>query len=509
MKKTSVVLLFLLLMVSGTGVGAQTGGGADKPGAQQTGTGTGGQTGAQSRGDAGAAQSLNAADLTRPRSAAGTLASVPEATLPQSETPEILQVHVGKSLVLKSAIPLKRVSVTDPQIASAVIINPNQVLIHGHTPGAVTLILWDEREQMRTYDLEVGLDIGAVRDGLRQIFPSENIGVVQAGASIVLSGTVSSKAVADLAAQLAQTQTKSVVNLLGIGEVSGEVLLQVRFAEVDRVALQQLGINIFSTGAANTPGVVSTQQFGAISGGQGNRVTGVIPGQNAGTSSTLTLSDLLNIFIFRPDLNLGATIKALEEKTLLQILAEPNLLALNGREASFLAGGEFPFPVVQPGAGFNAVTIIFKEFGVRLKFVPNILRDGTIRLHVAPEVSALDFTNALTISGFTIPALSTRRSETEIELKDGQSFAIAGLIDNRLTEIASKVPVLGDVPIIGQLFRSRSQNRTNNELLVMVTPKIVRPLPPGQVPPLPKFPDSFLDLRKFDGKTGMTPPAKN
>jgi pilus assembly protein CpaC len=430
--------------------------------------------------------------------------------LPQSETPETLQIHVGKSLVLKSRVPLKRVSVTDPQIASAIIINPNQVLIHGHLPGAVTLILWDEREQMSTYDLAVGLDIGAVRDAIKQVFPNEGIAVAQAGASIVLSGTVSSKAVADLAVQLAQTETKSVVNLLGVPEATGEVLLQVRFAEVDRSTLQQLGINIFSTGAANTVGTVGTQQFGTISGGQGNRITGVIPGQSFGTASTFTLSDLLNIFIFRPDLNLGSTIKALEQRNVLQILAEPNLLALNGREASFLAGGEFPFPVVQPGAGFNAVTILFKEFGVRLKFVPTIGRDGTIRLHVAPEVSSLDFTNSLTIQGFTIPALSTRRSETEIELKDGQSFAIAGLIDNRLTEIASKIPILGDVPIIGHLFRTRSENKTNSELLVMVTPKIVKPLPPGQVPPLPAFPKSFYKLgEKFDGKTGVTPPPKN
>jgi len=218
---------------------------------------------------------------------------------------------------------------------------------------------------------------------------------------------------------------------------------------------------------------------------------------------------LLNIFVFRPDLNLGITIKALEQRNVLQILAEPSLLALNGREASFLAGGEFPYPVVQTGTGLNAVTIIFKEFGVRLKFTPTIARDGTIRLHVAPEVSALDFSNALTISGFTIPALSTRRSETEIELKDGQSFAIAGLLDNTLTEVASKIPVLGDLPILGHLFKSRSQNRNNTELLVMVTPKIVKPLPPGQVPPLPTFPKPFINSGKFDGKTGVSPPPKH
>jgi pilus assembly protein CpaC len=235
-------------------------------------------------------------------------------------------------------------------------------------------------------------------------------------------------------------------------------------------------------------------------------VTGTIPGSIPGFSSTFTLADILNIFVFRPDLNLGLTIKALEQRNVLQILAEPNLLALNGREASFIAGGEFPFPVVQSSTGGNAVTIVFKEFGVRLKFTPNILSDGTIRLKVAPEVSALDFTNALTISGFSIPALSTRRAETEVELRDGQSFAIAGLIDNRLTENASKIPGLGDIPIIGKLFRSRSTNRANTELLVMVTPKLVKPLAPGQVPNMPNFQKPFLDKDKFDGKTGETKP---
>jgi pilus assembly protein CpaC len=323
---------------------------------------------------------------------------------------------------------------------------------------------------------------------------------------VILTGIVSSKEVAERAVALAQTRVKNVVNVLGIPVAQGEILLQVRFAEVDRSAIQQLGLNFLSTGNGNTVGAVSTGQFGNT---RTADVTGRIPGQNQGFESTFTLSDLLNVFIFRPDLNLGITLRALQQRNLLQILAEPNLMALNGREASFLAGGEFPFPVVQPGAGVNAVTITFKEFGVRLKFTPTMLPDGKIRLKVAPEVSALDFTNALTISGFIIPAISSRRAETEIELRDGQSFAIAGLIDNRLTEISSKIPGLGDIPIIGKLFKSKSVNRSNTELLVMVTPKLVKPLAPGQVPPMPTFPKSFLDKDKFDGKVGVTPPKNN
>ena len=195
-------------------------------------------------------------------------------------------------------------------------------------------------------------------------------------------------------------------------------------------------------------------------------------------------------------------VKALQQKNLLQILAEPNLLASNGKEASFLAGGEFPIPIVQSSQNLNAVTIQFKEFGVRLNFTPTILPSGKIRLKVKPEVSALDFTNAVTIGGFFIPALSTRRAETEIELADGQSFAIAGLMDNRVSEVYNRIPALGDLPVIGYLFRSRSIQKSKTELLVMVTPKLVKPLNPDQLPPLPENPKPFLDLQKFDGKVG-------
>jgi pilus assembly protein CpaC len=432
---------------------------------------------------------------------------VPTVKLQNTQGPITLRVFVGKSLVVNSPEVLKRVSVTDPAIASAITVTPNQVLIHGLVPGSVTLILWDDRERMRTFDLQVEIDLSGLRDTMAQFFPSENIQVSQSGASILLTGTVTSKEVSDRAAALAGTQSKSVVNLLGLIQDNGEVLLQVRFAEVDRTAIQELGVNFISTGAANTPGAISTGQFGRpnVSGG----VSSTIGAGINGTQTSFTLTDILNVFVFRPDLNLALTIRALEQKSVLQVLAEPNLLALNGREASFLAGGEFPFPVVQGGGNVTAVTIQFREFGVRLKFTPTILPDKTIRLRVAPEVSTLDFANGLTVSGFLVPAISSRKAETEIELMDGQSFAIAGLIDNRLTEVASKIPGLGDIPIIGRLFRSRSQNRNNTELLVMVTPRLVKPLAPGQVPPLPTFPKQFLDKDKFDGKAGAAPPKKN
>src|SRR5436190_4286025 len=384
----------------------------------------------------------------------------------EGEPADTLQVMVGKSIVINSPETLKRVSVTDPNIASAMIVSPNQVLIHGQTPGSVTLMFWDDKENSRSYNLQVDADISNLRKAMQDVFPDEHITVSQSGSAVVLAGNVSSKPIADRAAALAQTQTKSVINMLQTVDTREVVSLQVRFAEVDRQAITQYGLNIFSTGAANTIGSTTTRQFGGLATNSGavppnvtrgrdpqtpDLTAGGIGNKLGDTPSVFGLTDLLNIFLFRPDINLGAVIKALQQRNLLQILAEPNLLAMNGVESSFLAGGEFPFPVLQGGATFQAVTIEFKEFGVRLKFRPIIQSDGTIRLKVAPEVSALDFSNALTISGFLIPALSTRRAETEVELRDGQSFAIAGLMDNRLTEVASKIPGLGNIPIIGNL----------------------------------------------------------
>jgi pilus assembly protein CpaC len=277
-----------------------------------------------------------------------------------------------------------------------------------------------------------------------------------------------------------------------------EVLLQVKFAEVDRSALTQLGANFVSTGAGNTLGTVTTGQFGGFGpqtlspGTQTNQTTG----QTSNISAGQTINQVLNLFLFRPDIKFGAVIEALETKNLLQILAEPNLIAVNGKEAKFLAGGQFPFPIVQPGAGFTAVTISFKEFGVRLAFTPVIMPNGNIHLKVAPEVSTLDFANSLTISGFTVPALSTRSAETEFELQDGQSFVIAGLMDNRVTDIYNKIPGLGDIPILGNFFRSKSAQKSNSELMVLCT---VRRVSPTNEPPAPpKDPKPFLDSSKFD-----------
>ena len=413
--------------------------------------------------------------------------------------PPKLRVLLGKSLIVNSDEPLRRVSVSNPEIAAALVITERQVLIHGLRAEIVSLILWTQEEQPRTFDLEVLLDLARAREVVKRMVPDEPIEVSQTGGALILTGTVSSPVAESRALAVARTQSNNVVNLLGVAENRDMVLLQVRFAEVDRARSREFGINIFSTGGANTFGTLTTQQFGAVS--SPGTVGGVIGGELSGSTGEFRLGELLNLFVFRTDINLGMTIRALEAQNLLQILAEPNILALNGQEASFLAGGEFPFPVIQGGQS-NAITIQFREFGIRLVFTPEIQLDGLIRLKVLPEVSSLDFANAVSIAGFLIPALSTRRAETMVELRDGQSFAIAGLLDNRLIKTANKIPLLGDIPVLGKLFRSYSIDKSNTELLVTVTPRLVNALEVDQLPEGPNFPIPFMDVDRWDETVG-------
>ena len=435
---------------------------------------------------------------TQAPTATQTTTLPPQSQQPQGSAP--LRVMVGKSLLINTTERLRRISVTDPSIATATVITPTQVLVHGRSPGEISLLIWDELERSRSFDLRVDVDVSACAEEERRVFPDEQITVTPSHAAIVLSGHVSTEDVAKRAGELASAYSPKVVNVLTFGPVGAqEVLLQVKFAEVDRTALTQMGVNFVSTGAANTLGTVTTGQFG----GFGPQTLGTPQQSVTSTASSTTVSttqqtinNVLNLFVFRPDINFGAVIEALQTKNLLQILAEPNLIAVNGKKASFLAGGQFPFPIVQPGQGFTAVTISFKEFGVRLEFTPVIMPNGNIHLQVAPEVSTLDFADALTISGFTVPALSTRKAETEFELQDGQSFVIAGLIDNRVTNIYNKIPGLGDIPILGNFFRSKSAQKSNSELMVLCT--VRRVSPSAEPPALPKQPQPFLDNGKFD-----------
>ncbi len=379
--------------------------------------------------------------------------------------------------------------------------SPQDVVITAKQTGGSSLMLWGETGPSRMLDVFADLDVNPLRNTLDQSFPNSGVDVQSQEDKVMITGVVSSPAVAEQMLKMAANYSKEVVNGLQVALPPRlkQVMLKVRFAEADRGKLTEFGINLFSTGATNTIGTTSTQQFGTQSLNNQQQNSGGIVNQ----LTQFNLSDLLNIFLFRPDLNLGATIKALQQKNVLQILAEPNLMAISGQPAHFLAGGEFPYPIIQATGGvggFGGITIQFKPYGVKLEFTGTIQDDNTIRLKVAPEVSSLDYTNSVTISGFTMPAIQTRRAETEIELKDGQSFGIAGLLDRRTTVQLSKVPGIGDIPILGELFKSRSVNRTNSELIVLVTASVVDPVA-GALPssePKIDMPVRSLDPGPFD-----------
>lgn len=415
----------------------------------------------------------------------------------QQATPEAQSLHVlvGKSVVINLESTMRRVMASNPQAIEVVATTPRQVVVTAKTVGESSLIIWDEAEHSRLLDVTVDLDVSALRDAIQLAYPNEPIQVQAEGDRLILSGTVSTPEVMDSVVKMATVFSKDAINSMGLGEPvhDRQVMLSVKFAEVDRTKLNEMGINFLSTGGLNTFGAISTQQFGAPT-------TQNTPISSSTIKATgLTVNDILNIFVFRPDINMGLLIRDLEQRNVLEILAEPNLLALSGQPASFLAGGEFPFPVVQGGTNFTAVTIQFRQFGVNLHFTGLIAKDNTIRLKVAPEVSTLDFTNSLTIAGFVVPAISTRRAETDIELRDGQSFGIAGLLDHRTQMQMNKIPGIGDLPILGHLFRSRNLNQSNTELLVLVTPRIVDPLKSGvQTAAEPLAPIPYLNTLKYD-----------
>ncbi len=406
--------------------------------------------------------------------------------LGQGDAPRELVVNVGKSLVIDSPIDVVRVSVASPDIVEAVGISAREIVLNGKKPGQTSVIVWQKDAGRLLFDVTassgINTKLDTVRAELTRELAGRDVNVAVDGETVFLRGTVANLNEAERAMSIAAALGKP-VNLLKVNvpEIEDQILLKVKFAEVNRSATQQLGVNLFSTGATGTIGRVTTGQF--------NPPAVTATGGNA----SFNLSDAMNIFLFRPDLNLGATIALLENNRLIEILAEPNVLAIDGREASFLAGGEYPYPIVQGGGvGVPVVTIQFRQFGIRLGFKPQLTPRGTIRLQVEPEVSALDFANGLLFQGFNVPALTVRRVSTEIELEDRQSFAVAGLLDNRSVENLSKIPGLGDIPLLGKLFQSRQRDKNKSELLVLVTPEIVRPVPAGQPAPSLDFPTPFI-----------------
>jgi pilus assembly protein CpaC len=402
-----------------------------------------------------------------------------------------LFVAVDKSVLVDVAHPIQRIAVGLGEFAEATAISPSEILVNGKAAGETSLIVWELGGGRQFFNVIVRPSAAAANDRMEALrrelkaeLPAQQVKVSFENGQIFLRGTVKDLTSSDRAVQIASTAGK-VVNLLyvDVPAADPQILLKVKFASVDRTVTRNLGLNLFSLGAGNTIGTVGTGQFPIPT------VTNTAP-----AGPIATISNALNLFFFRPDLNLGATIEALQIQGLVQVLAEPNVLAINGKQASFLAGGEYPYPVVQGIAGGvgGAVTILFKEYGVRLNFIPTITPRGTIRLQVAPEVSSLDFTQAVEVSGFQIPSIDVRRVKTEVELNDGQSFAIGGLLDNRETKTFQKIPFIGDIPILGKFFQSISTNKTNTELMVIVTPEIVAPIPAGQPLPALKYPDKFL-----------------
>ena len=408
---------------------------------------------------------------------AGSTPAVPNATA--------VDLLVGRSTILNVGAPIARVSLTVPDIADAMVTSPQQLLIHGKTPGTISLFVWDRAGGITTYEVNVRRDLSQLIEQMKQLFPGEPITVTGSGKDVVISGTVSSKYVIDKAADVASGYVEkkdNVVNLLKQqeGVASNQVLLRVRFAEVSRSALQELGAAFIANGYNNQWfGRTTTQQFAA-------------PDFDSSKPGGLTFSDFLNVFLFNTKHDVGAVIRALSSRGMFESLAEPNLIAANGKEASFLAGGEYPYPVVQPGTGGNAITILFKEFGVRLNFTPTVLAGDLISLHVRPEVSSLDFSNAIVLQGFRVPALSTRRTDTEVELQDGQTFAIAGLLNNSVNNTMQKIPGIGDVPVLGYLFKSRAYQKNQTELVVMITPQIIRRGSTGASESLPSLVEPFM-----------------
>ena len=449
---------------------------------------------------------------------AQTLPSTPQPTgVSSQDSANEVSVAVGKTVLIDCAFPVKRVANNLGEVADVHPTSPTEIMIQGKTPGETSVIVWDTHGGRQFFNVTVRASVSALNDSLdgvrrelRTELPGQPLKVTYENGSIFLRGTVkdleSSKRAVKIASTGLSSKDGKVVNLLDVNvpESEPQILLKVHFISVDRSKENQAGFNLFSTGIANTIGTISTGQYTAP--------TVTYPSTGASVAS---VSDPLTLSAFYPGLNIGATIKALETTVGGEVLAEPNLLAANGKQASFLAGGEYPYPMVQSGSSGSgsSISIMFKEYGVRLNFIPTITPRGTIRLQVAPEVSALDFADEVTVSGYVEPAITTRKVNTEVELADGQSFVIGGLLDNTESDTFKKIPFLGDIPVLGKFFQSMQRTKANTELIVIVTPEIVAPIPAGQPLPSLKFPVKFLPpnsnipMNTPDTKTAANTPA--
>jgi len=381
-----------------------------------------------------------------------------------SQPERVVAVSKGASALLVNPVPIQRFSVGEPNIAEALVLSPTEVLINGKGLGTTTLFLWDNASQVKVYSVEVTADAPALQRYIRNAMPGEDVEVSASGNSVTLSGNVKDPNSVARAVEIAKASGATVIDNL-VAPPAVQVMLQVRFAEVNRTAAMELSTQLTQVNADEIRGNTPTNWQTFTDGSTGT----------------------IDFFLSQGTSTIDALITALKSKGSFKSLAEPNLLTLPGKEAYFLAGGRFPYPTLQGlGGATGAVTIVFEEFGVRLRFTPTITRSGAIRMKLEPEVSSLDFANGLVVSGFEIPTILSRKATTEVELREGQYLAIAGLLDNRAIENISKIPILGDIPILGEFFKSRSKDQVRNELLVLVSPKLVMasetppPLPTGE-----------------------------
>ena len=403
-----------------------------------------------------------------------------------------LQATVGKSLIIDSPLRIDKISVANGELVEAVPINPQEVLINGKAAGETSIIVWQHGGQRLVYDLTVRLNsvkLDAVRQQILRDFPNDDVNVSLDNDTVFVRGSMKDMLSANRVMEIAGTLGKT-VNLLRVAASPSqpEILLKVKFATIDINTERDLGFSLLS-GAFNQQTNFSTSQSGTgpvvTSSTSGTAGTSTLPSTTAGFQGTNYLSGVAQILLFRKDINLGAAIQAYEKKNLAEILAEPNLLTTDGQEASFVSGGSFPIPVVQAGAAAGAVTVMYEEYGVKLKFLPVITGRNSIRMRVAPEYSTIDPSTSVTIDGFSIPGLKTQKTESTVELESGQSLVIAGLMDRTLSNNLSKIPGLSNIPLLGKLFQSKVWTKENSELLVIVTPELVRPIKAGQ--PLPEL----------------------
>ena len=412
-----------------------------------------------------------------------------KASFGQNKEAVAVNVLVGQSRVINFDRPVGRFSVSNPEIAEAILVTPDQVLVNGKAFGQVNFIAWEQTGgQFLVFDVYVRANLSLIDSQIRALFPKDDIRLSQANGSVVISGSVANATTASQVQSVIEAANLKVVNMLTSPVTDAtQVQLEVRVAEVNRTKLRDYGTS-FSSGPPGGTG-------GYWNSGGGPSSLGDTTTSSAGAIIDTIIQPALNLFIFNRQINTGAMLKVLRQEGAFRELAEPNLIAMNGQQASFLAGGEFPVPVLQMGQSNAGITIVWKEYGIRLNFKPTIIDEDHIRLELEPEVSTIDFSNGVRFNGFVVPALRTRRAKTGVELRDGQSFALAGLLDNNETKTLSRIPVVSSIPVIGALFKSKSFEKKETELMFFVTAKLVKPIKGDDLP----------NLRGIDGLKGNSP----